>query len=805
MRYFAKELRWAVRRLWRTPGSTVAALAVLALGIGSTVTVFAIARAVLFKPLSLREPEQLVVVERKVGGEGTFLHSPADLQDLLEVCDGFSALSGSARFRARLAGAARPKYVTGVSVTPEYLETLGARPVLGRVFQNVGGEGPSELNVTVLSWKLWQEELGGDQDVAGETVFLDGEPYRIVGVMPKDLAFLEADLWVPGPRGVPRPPFQVGSELLVRRDIAYMKILGRVRSDWSLDAAREELERVGPGIAGKYPANYPEVRFSFEPFKEQVVGGARNHLGLLWGSVALVFLLGCLSVSGLLLGRGIGRLEQDLIKLTLGASRWQGATASFAESTCLAIGGGILGTLSAIGGVRLVLALAPPFPRSDQTSFDWWVLAGAVGTATFAAVLAGSLPVLTGMRRAREELAAASSGRRRRRIGRWSWDLLLSVEVACMVVLLVVGLMLGRLFLELSRAELGFRPDNVEVGLVELPTERFQNPASLASFFQELLDRLETAPHTEAVGGTLPLPFSGGRLGGSFSIAGRDLEPGDNKPSASMSMISDGYFRTMEIPVLAGRGFGPGDRRGAPPVVVVNQTLAKRYWPSDSPLGSELVLPSGEHVRIVGIVEDVRHRLAGSGVEPRIYRPFVQSPSPAMWIALRTRGSANLEELVRSAMSDMDPGIPAPTLMPMEQMISAELKPIRYRLMIVGGLAVLAVLISAVGLSALLAFTVREKERELALRMALGARRETLLRVHVGRGVLVALGGIVLGAVVVLATSRILDQILPTEQGPGPLLLFVVVLLAVLSACLSGLIGARGVFRLSPSRAVRDL
>jgi len=801
MNYFASELKWAARRLGRAPGSSLAAVSVLALSIASMLTVLAVARAVLLSPLPLVEPEQLVAIERRIGDEATALHSPADLLDLRERGAAFSRLSGSARFRALMTGGAQPTYVSAASVTPEYLETLGATPVLGEIFRADARDRPRDPHAVVVSWTLWQTELGGDRGVLGRSIVIAGEPFRVVAVMPEDLSFLGVDLWIPGPQGLPRPPFPVGPDLLVRRDVAYLEILARVRPGWSLEAARSALDRAGARIAEAYPPSSPEVRFSLVPLKEHIVSGARDHLAVLWGCVFLIFLLGCLSVSGLLLGRGITRSDHDAIKLSLGATRSQMAAAGLAESLLLATAGGALGSLGSIAGVRIFLSLAPPFPRSGQASVDLWLLAAAAGAAMVAALLAGLLPVLRTMK----DPPGASSAGLTTRSRKLSWKSLLILEVACMVMLLAVGSVLGSRLLELNRLDLGFSPEGLQVTVLELPRERYPGPDALSGFLQDLMDRLEVLPGAESVGAALPLPLSEARIGGSFSIVGRPSETGEASPSAWFSAVSHGYFRTMGIRVLAGRGFGPDDRKGAPLVAAVNLTLAKRYWNQRSPIGAELIVGQGEAVRVVAVVQDVRHDLTETDVEPRIYRPFLQAPLPAVGVVLRARRPAeHLDAAVREAVGAIDPGQPVPPLVPIEQMLSSRLQPVRYLLLIVGALAGLAVLITGVGLYALLAFTVRQEERHLAVRLALGATHFSLLRLHVSRGLLIAVAGAIVGAIGALAASPVLERVLPGGNEVDPLQVALVGLLAILAAGLSSLVGARRVLRLSPSRVVRE-
>jgi putative ABC transport system permease protein len=806
MSAFSNELKWAARRLRRTPASTLSALALLSLSIACTVTLFAVARSVLLAPLPFREPHRLVVLERQIGDQTTPLHSPADLLDLRDGCDAFVALSGSTRFRALLTGTEQPAYVTGASITPEYLDTLGAEPILGRPFRVLPGGGTAEPDAVVVSWTLWRKYLKGGPQVIGRTLLVDDEPHRVVAVMPEAVELLGVDLWMPGPQRVPRPPRPVGPDLLVRRDLAYVTILGRLAPGWSLESARAALATAGAGLVEAYPPEYPEVRFTLEPFEDRIFARAKDHLTILWTCVGLVFVIGCLSVSGLLLARGIARSDEDAIRVAIGAMRRQAALAGLSESLVLAVVGGVLGGLGSIVGIQLFLALAPAFPRSDQTAVDAWVVVGTALSALVAALLAGLFPTVRALWRPADAVRSTGARISATRSRKYSWNGLLALQVACLVVLLVAASILGRRALELGSVDLGFAPQGVRVALLELPRGRYPDPEALTAFYRELLGHLEALPELASVGAGLPLPLSGAHIGGSFSIVGPPVDPGHQSPSAALSAISPGYFRTLGISVVAGRAFGPGDRSGAPPVAIVNQALARRYWRSGTPLGRELVLRDGIPFRIVGVVKDIRHDLSEADIEPRIYRPLLQQPTSAAWLTIRARhGSEHLDQAVRRIIAEIDPAQPVPELAPMEAMLSSVLQPVHYLLMIVGGLAALALAICAVSLYALVTLTVHEEERDLALRLALGASRSVLLRRYLSRGLLIATVGTFAGTVGAMAGSPLLGRALSADDDAGPLLISVVVLVVVVCATLAILLGARRVLLLNPSRAVRDL
>lgn len=801
------EVRWALRRLLATPGSTIAAALVLGFGIGSLIVVFTVFRAVLLEDLPLHQPDELVLLERQIGDETVRFHSPADLFDLRETVDGFQGVAAGARFRAVLAGSPEggidPARVVGLGVTPEYFEILGASPVLGQVFRS-GPDGlPLEPDAAVVSWELWRTGLGADRSIVGERIMLDEEAYRVVAVLPPSLAFLGVDLWVQGPRGLPKPPFPAGPDLLVRRDLAYLTILARGESGKSLEALNAAVERAGEGMAEAYPAGHPAVRYSVVPFHDLVTARAEDHLLPLLVAVGLVFALVCLNIAGLLLARRLSQADADAVKLALGASRRQIWASAFAESLVLATAGGLLALLLAGIGLRVFLALAPGFPRIEEASLDPTALLFAGGLVVVAS-LAGTLASLPGIssRRARETVARG--GHQLEKGGRKVlWRGLLGLEIAGMVVLLVGGLTLGYRLVELRSLELGFDPENLVSFSLQLPRSQAGDPAVVAAFFDELLERLAAIPEAESVGATAMPPLEEGRMGLSFTIPGRSVAPAGPAPTADFSTVSEGYFATLGTRVERGRVFGPDDRAGSPPVAVINRSMAERYWPRDEAVGSSLQV-DGELVEVVGVVSDVRYRLQEREIAPRVYRPLGQSPRPVMTVLLRGPGeSSRWAERVRGVVHEIDPRQPVSAVVSLEEALASVLQPTRYLVLVFGTLALLAVALVAVGLYGLLAFRVREEETELAVRMALGAPRGWLVWGRVLEGLKIAVGGIGLGFVGVVASAGLVERLLAVEVVTAtPRLVLVAVLLALVVVAVTSLVPALAVYRLSPGRVV---
>lgn len=803
MRVFLRELRWSFRSLRRSPSLAATGVLVLALAIGSTVAVYTIARPILIADLPLPDSERLVLVRRTIGDETTSAHSPADLADLRERTEIFSRVSGSSRFRALLEGAGETSFVQGASVTPDYLETLRAEPRFGTIFRAGPGGSVEEPEVVVLSSGFWRSRFGGDEGVLGRRIRLDDQAYRVIGVMPEALEFLGVELWVPGPNGLPRAPFPLGPEMVARRDMAYLSILGRLAPDLSLESGRQAVAAAGEEIETAYPAGYPDVGFSVEPLKAVVTAEAAELLGTLGRAVGLVLVLACLAVSGLLVGRFIEREREDGIRRAVGATRLHTSLASFADSLLLAGGGGILGGGLAFVGVRLLLSQAPPLPRTEAVVIDLHVLAFVVVVVLGVSVLAGLLPSLW-----RSAASMGSWFRPSAALGlekgvRRTWSGLLVVEIGFTVVLLVGAGLAAHRLLELQRVDLGFDPEGWTTASVVLPSHRYPDPAGQAAFFDQLLAELASSAGPGAAAVT-PAPLDGGRIGTSVTRAGDRRPPEEAAFSIALSSVSADYFRALGIPVLSGRTFKSGDLAGAPPVAVISRGAAERFWSGEEPLGTELVTGDGTVLRVVGVVDDVRHDLLDPEIQsPRLYRPFLQNPWPGMSVLLPAVGQdGEPGARLREAVDALDPGVPVSGVETLDARLSQVRRPSRYLLLVLGGFAALAVIIAAVGLASLVMSRIRTEERALALRLALGAPRSRLVARQLVQGLGVALAGVTLGTLGLLLPSGLVDRLWPDQRvGAGLVVLVGCVSLGV--ASLATLLPALRLYSLDPARAFR--
>ena len=794
----ANELRWSVRRLMRTPAATIAALAVFSLGIGSTVTIYTVDRAVLLNRLPLSSPEQVVVVQRRVGdGNVSSMHSPADLIDFRRHRELFSSVSAAAGFRALLSGTAEPTYVNGSSVTPDYFQTIGASPLLGHVFRASG----ERLDVAVLSWHLWQSQFGGDSTILERTIQLNRESYHIVGVMPQRLGFLQSDLWVPGPQGIPKPPpVALGPELLVSRDIAYIDIIGRLHQGISSQRATTVMEAISRSIARKYPAGAGEVRFFITPLKSVVAGDAKSQLLFLSIGAALVFVLVCLSVAGLLVGRAMGRAHEDSVKLALGATRAQVLASGIADALVLAGTGGIFGTLASVWGVRLLLSIAPPMERSMEASLNVPVLVFAIGAVIVASLLASVLPALRTLRLCRKRIDVGNGRRSQSREHNLAWASLVTLQIGLMAVLLVGSVTSSRNFLQLRAVDLGFKPNGVLAGAIVLPAERYQDPAMINGFFESAVSRLSEQPGIGAAGVASSVPLIPGRRETSFSILGSGERNGAVSAGGWFSVVGARYFGVMDMRMLAGREFVDDDRYGAPMVAIVNRAMARRYWPNASPLGARLQFASGDQATVVGVVSDVRHSVLESEVEPRIYRPYAQAPSRAMYLVVRSSADdAQAGAAARRAIEQIDPAQPLPTMSPLDLNVRDALRPTRYIAVVLGGFSCTAVLISALGLYGLLRFRAYQEEYEVAIRIALGAPTASLIRRRLVRGLLIAACGITLGGVLVFVAARLVEHSFPAMPYLDTAVLVLAACVSALVSVLASMVPAFRVLAVDPS------
>ena len=790
------DVRYALRWLRGNPGFTSAAVVVLALGIGAATATFTIVHAVILRPLPFAAPDRIIRIWSSPSGRDLpfFSVSAPDAVDWGTRAKTLAVVAPYERQRSlTVTGGVEPEEVFGASVSRELFELLGVAPLRGRWFTAEEDRAGSEARVAVISYGMWQRRFGGRGDVIGQPLRLDDEAFTVVGVMPQTFVIPNnpAEIWTPL-RLVADP---------AKRDDRYLRVLARLREGVGVEQANRELAAIAAALAREYPAFNRTWTTTVLPLIETVVSADfRRALMVVSAAVALVLLIACANVAGLLLARAAARTREMAVRTALGAARGALVRQLLVESLVLATLGGALGVLLAMWGLDALAALAiTAIPRADEIAVRPVVILFACAVTTITAIVFGLAPALGASRgrlealRAREP--AATRGEHRVR------DALVVAEVAVAMVLLVGAGLLTRSFVRLQQRDLGFAPDRLLI--LQVSPSRVTSPAF---FYDALLTRLAALPGVEAVAAGSSLPFAGPNTANTFTIEGRKFEPG-SAPDADLRAVTSDYFRTLGIPLVRGRAFSARDGTGAP-VVIINAAIARRFFRDTDPIGRHLQVGSRPPALIVGVVGDVRYRELddpSNELRPMIYSPAASAPATPLTIALRTSvAPATLQSSVRSAVTALARDRPITRLESMEEILDTSRGPQRFNATVIGAFAWIALVLAAAGLWALIAHAVARRTHEIGVRVALGAAPREVLRMVAGRGVLLASIGIVLGLAASAAMTGVLQRVLFETRPTDPVTFATLAAVFLAVAVTASVLPARRALRIDPVEALRS-
>jgi putative ABC transport system permease protein len=795
-----QDLRYAARQLIRAPGFTAVAVLTLGLGIGANTAIFSVVNAVLLRPLPYPQPARLVdVAERRPNGTTNVASYPNFLDWRKD-----GALESMALFRTQsfnVGGADRPERVAGALVSADYFRVLGLGPATGRYFFRQE-DTPGQDHVAVISHSVWQRRFAGDPSAVGRTLMVDGRGLTIVGVAPAGFRFPEeADLWVPVSLDDP--------SLLEARGLHAYQVIGRLGQGQTLAQVSARLRAVAARLAAEYPASNRHWGVGVTPLQESLVHGLRPTLLVLLGAVGFVLLIASANVAGMMLARGAARRREVSIRAALGAGRWQLIRQLFTESAVLTFLGGGLGLGLAAWGVEALLALAPQGLRPpDAPVIDATVLGFTFAVAALTSLVFGVLPALQIARRGGEaplsETGRTTGGMDRQRTRR----LLVAGEIALALLLLVGAGLMVQSFRRLLAVDPGFRTADVISARLALPRTG-RDSAEIIGFYQDLVARAGALPGVSAAAAVsyLPLSREGARF--SFSVEGQPVPEPQQRPSSSFNVVTPGYFATLDIPLLQGRDFTAQDRSNTSSVVVVNQTLARRFWPNESAVGKRLTLDDdpdepSDWMRIVGVVADSRHRSLIDEIMPQIYAPEAQMGFEEMALVVRTPlDPASLAPTIRGLVASLDPEIPVADIHQLRQIRDASISADRFRTLLLGAFGLLALGLAAVGVFGVISYGVVQRTREIGIRVALGARRGEILRLVIREGAVTVGGGIAVGLIAGATLSRVLVTLLYQVKPWDPTtfaIIATVIAGVALGACI---LPARRALRVDPATALR--
>ena len=800
------DLRYAFRMLARSPLVSSLAVLALALGIGANTAVFSVLDAVLVRPLPFVDPERLVLVWGSLPtvGQSFFELSYPAYRELRARVRSFEdlALMPSVNQELTLLGGREPVLVQGRLVSGNFFDVLGARAELGRALR-ADDERPGAARVVVLGHGLWQRRFGTDRSVIGRSVRVDGEPFTVVGVMPPAFGYpARAEVWLPIAPVVPA--------VLEKPNVNWAVAVGRLRPGVGLPAARAEVEAVMAGT--RAAIGDPEVwRGVLTPLPEHVFGTHRTSLLVLTAAVALVLLMACANVAALLLARATARQRELAVRVSLGASRARLVRQLLVESGLVALLGGSLGVLIAYWGLDGLLALVPAeVPRLQDVRVDARVLAFAVALTALTALLAGLLPALFAtrapLRPALAESAPTVAGSARRP-GR---GLLVALQSAVALVLLATAALLTRSFLNLRRVDLGFAPQRLLALQLSLPRWKYEDPPRARRAVASLIDRLQAQPGVVSAAAVTLRPLWG-RVGLDwfFTLEGQTEKDAFGNPLLNLQAVTPRYFQTMGIPLRRGRSFDDRDAEGAPGVVIVSESMARRSWPGRDPLGQRLKLPlpgtpyDQAWLTVIGVAGDARYReLQASRLD--LYMSFRQSRERLGHVVVRTEGEPlALASMARNELRALDADLPLGEVASMDSIVATALGGPRFSMQLLSALSALALLLAAVGIYGVGAFVAGRRRQEMGIRVALGARAVDVLLLLVGQGMRPVLAGLLAGLLVVLGLGPILSGLLYGLRPADPLALGSTAALLALAGLLACLLPARRAVRVDPMRALR--
>lgn len=766
MRSLWQDIRYAVRLLAKNPAFTGIAVLTLALGIGANAAIFSVVNAALLRPLPYPSPEQLVTVSetRQADVFTDAQTSFPDYEDWTRESKAFQSLAGYSRTDMTLATGGAPEIVHGARITSSFFSTLGVGPALGRDFQP-GEDAQNGPKIALVSNSFWRDQLGGNPAALGQGLRLSGEVYTVVGVLPASFQFApvgSASVWL---------PLAPDDDLLKRRNLRWLRVIGRVKTGVTVEQAHSEMDAITARLAALYPQENGAIRVVMHELRESIVGRIRPLLLLLLGAVSFVLLIACANVANLFLARSIGRTKEIAVRSAIGASRYRLLRLLLTESLLLSLAGGAAGLIGAQWGVRALVAAIPQsqrftMPFLDSLQPDANVFLFLLGAVVLTGLSFGLVPALQLLRRGTAESLKDESRTATGTRGAYLRDGLVVAQLAVSLVLLLgAGLMLRSMVLLLHQSP-GFDSRNLLTFVVMLPDTAYKNDGALAAFDQRMRQEIGSLPGVEGVATVsgLPLTGSGGTI--RFLIEGRPKAKGQ-EDEVDIRDISPAYFSVMKIPLQAGRFFEPSeDTPKAPPRVIVNKSFADHYFPGEQAVGKRVRFTYSAdqpYREIVGVVGNENVESLDSAAAPILYASTSQGPDPGFYVVVRGQGSpAMLLVSVRTALAGIDPELPMVEPRTMERVIedsnSVFLR--RYPSYLIGSFAFLAVVLAMVGLYGQISYGVTQRTREIGIRVALGARPGDVRRLVMHRAIALAVSGLVIGTVLGLGLARLITNML---------------------------------------------
>jgi putative ABC transport system permease protein len=822
------DIQFALRRLRKSPGFALTAVLTLAFGIGATTAIFSIVEGVLLRPLPFPDPDRLVVLSdvlegAKLSANGDAGVTAPEVRTYQRGTSSFAGLGGYQQVGYEFSGAGAPAQINASRLSAAIFPTLGVAPLMGRTFTQPEDDGSAQ--VAVLSYAMWRSRFHGESNILGQKILLDRKPYEIIGVMPRGFEFPltpgqlnRSEMWVPlsptkdelGDAGAASWGFQM---------------IGRLKPGVSAAQAEQDAERMAVEITRNFPSSFSslKIRAVVHPLAENTVASARPLIRTLFWAVAVVLFIACANLAGLLLVRAIHRRREIGVRIALGATGAAVLRQTLVETLVLSVAGGLLGLLLAAIALRVGVQLLPEtLPRVSSIGLDWQVVGFALAAAVLTGVLCGLVPALSAARtnvndalKEGGRTGSAGGGHARLR------SALVVTEIAVALVLLIASGLLLRSFEKLRAVDLGFRPDHTLTAFYNLPQRQYSTQAAIDEFNDSILRRLGQLPGVEAVGIAAQLPASGNQSSTAFLAEGYVARPGEGLNLAWPNQMMGDYLQAEGIPLLRGRMFTEADNARAPLVALVNRHLAEHFWPGQDPIGKRLRLGMQETptpwMTVVGEIGDIKETSPDTPVRDQVYQPFSQnvasfgSLASPDWlngqggaIVLRTKlDPEQMADTLRTVVRQIDPQMPLVRLETMEQNVSSTEAPRRFSAALVSSFAAAAVLLALLGIYSVIAFSAATRTQEMAIRLALGSQRSSVMRLILTSGAQLGLVGCGLGAVAAIFATRLLRSLLFEVDPLDPAVIVLAAVSIFVLALAASLLPARRAAAVEPARALR--
>ena len=795
------DLRYGLRTLWKSPGFTLVALLALALGIGANTAIFSAVNAVLLRPLAFPQSERLVWLQGVNSAQGITDSnmSVPDFADWQTQNQSFEQLAGFITGGALLAANDETERMRGAWVSPDFFPALRTNALYGRTLQADDAQKGRDP-VVVLSYALWQRRFGADPSVVGRQVVLSGKSATVVGVMPRGFDFpYQSDLWVPF-------AIEPNEE---RRDNRYLLVVGRLKPGATIAQAQSELDAINQRLAQAYVETNTGWTVKLTGLHEFTVGAVRTSLLVLLGAVAFVLLIACANVANLLLARATARQKEIAVRTALGASRWRIVRQLLTESVLLSTIGGGLGLLLSVWLTDLLIAVSPAnSPRFDEIRPDARVFLFTLALTILTGLVFGLAPALQASRpdlneALKEGGRTGGAGARRNRMR----SLLMVAEIALSFMLLAGAGLLIKSFMRLRDVSPGFNPDGVLTMRLSAPGAKYAQGEPRAQLFQQAIERVASLPGVQSAGAVLSLPLGGDtfNVGRSLIREGRPATPAESVNAMYLAATPD-YFRTLQIPVVAGRAFNAQDMAKAPMVVIVNERLAHQLWPGESPIGKHITIWRDEKFprEIVGVVGDTKASLDAPAAT-QMYVPYAQDATwGGMTLVMRASGDpTTLAASVRREIRALDKGLPLYNVKTMHEVVATSVAPRRSSMLLLTAFAVAALLLAVIGIYGVTAYYVTQRTHEIGVRMALGASASDVLRLIIGQGLRLTVIGLAVGLVCAFALTRVMASLLYEVKPTDPIAFAAGALALAAVAVVACYVPARRATKVDPLVALR--